>query len=55
MNIGVFLLIKSFQGVEEQLKIAKNMGFSCADISNTNSVSMLGTAGLTYCALMKIL
>ena len=46
MNIGVFLLIKSFEGVETQLKIAKGMGFKCADISNTNSGgSMLGTAG----------
>ncbi|MCE5330099.1 sugar phosphate isomerase/epimerase [bacterium] len=46
MNIGVFLLIKSFAGVEEQLKIAKGMGFMCADISNTNAGgSMLGTAG----------
>jgi inosose dehydratase len=46
MNIGVFLLIKSFAGVEEQLKIAKEMGFTCADISNTNAGgSMLGTAG----------
>ena len=48
MDIGVFLLIKPFASVEEQLKIAKNMGFSCADITDTNAGgSMLGTAGFS--------
>ncbi|OQA21312.1 MAG: Inosose dehydratase [Actinobacteria bacterium ADurb.Bin346] len=48
MNIGVFLLIKPFASVEEQLKSAKSMGFKCADITDTNSGgSMLGTAGFS--------
>ena len=46
MKIGLFLLIKPFASVEEQLKIAKEMGFTCADITDTNAGgSMLGTAG----------
>ena len=48
MNIGVFLLITPFASVEEQLKAAKNMGFTCADITDTNAGgSMLGTAGFS--------
>ncbi len=48
MNIGLFLLIKPFQGVGEQLEAAKGMGFTCADITDTNSGgSMLGTAGFS--------
>ncbi len=48
MNIGVFLLLKPFASVEEQLKIAKSMGFKCADVTDTNAGgSMLGTAGFS--------
>ncbi len=48
MQIGVFLLIKPFSGIEDQLRIAKSMGFNCADITDTNSGgSMLGTAGFS--------
>jgi len=48
MNVGVFLLIEPFASVEEQLKRAKAMGFSCADITDTNSGgSMLGSAGFS--------
>ena len=48
MNIGLFLLLKPFASVEGQLKIAKEMGFTCADITDTNAGgSMLGTAGFS--------
>jgi len=48
MNIGVFLLIEPFASVEQQLKRAKEMGFDCADITDTNAGgSMLGTAGFS--------
>lgn len=48
MNVGVFLLIEPFASVEIQLKRAKKMGFSCADITDTNSGgSMLGSAGFS--------
>jgi inosose dehydratase len=48
MNIGVFLLIEPFASVEEQLKRAKQMGFDCADITDTNAGgSMLGSAGFS--------
>ena len=48
MNIGLFLLIKPFASVEDQLKAAKEMGFTCADITDTNAGgSMLGTAGFS--------
>ena len=48
MNIGLFLLIKPFTSVEEQLKLAKEMGFSYADVTDTNAGgSMLGTAGFS--------
>jgi inosose dehydratase len=48
MNIGLFLLIKPFASIEEQLKAAKDMGFTCADITDTNAGgSMLGTAGFS--------
>lgn len=48
MNIGVFLLIKPFSSVEEQLKEAKAMGFTYADVTDTNAGgSMLGTAGFS--------
>ena len=48
MKIGVFLLIEAFQSVERQLQCAKEMGFDCADITDTNSGgSMLGSAGFS--------
>ncbi len=48
MNIGVFLLIEPFASVEVQLQRAKEMGFECADITDTNAGgSMLGTAGFS--------
>jgi inosose dehydratase len=48
MEIGVFLLIEAFQSVERQLECAREMGFTCADITDTNSGgSMLGTAGFS--------
>ena len=48
MNIGVFLLIEAFASVEQQLKLAKEMGFEYADITDTNAGgSMLGTAGFS--------
>ncbi len=48
MNVGVFLLIEPFASVEVQLKRAKEMGFTHADITDTNSGgSMLGSAGFS--------
>ncbi len=48
MNIGVFLLIVPFASVEVQLQEAKKMGFTCCDITDTNSgATMLGTAGFS--------
>ncbi len=48
MDIGVFLLIEPFASVETQLQRAKDMGFSCADITDTNAGgSMLGSAGFS--------
>lgn len=48
MKIGVFLLIEPFASVERQLQRAKEMGFDCADITDTNAGgSMLGTAGFS--------
>ncbi len=48
MNIGVFLLIEPFASVETQLQRAKEMGFTYADITDTNAGgSMLGTAGFS--------
>lgn len=48
MNVGVFLLIEPFASVEVQLQRAKEMGFSWADITDTNAGgSMLGTAGFS--------
>ncbi len=37
MNIGVFLLIEPFASVERQLQRAKAMGFTHADITDTNA------------------
>lgn len=48
MDIGVFLLIEPFASVEMQLQKAKEMGFNCADITDTGTgVTMLGTAGFS--------
>lgn len=48
MDIGVFLLIEPFASVETQLQRAKDMGFDCADVTDTNAGgSMLGTAGFS--------
>jgi inosose dehydratase len=48
MDIGVFLLIQPFSSVETQLKLASEMGFTCADVTDTNAGgSMLGTAGFS--------
>jgi len=48
MNIGLFLLIEPFASVETQLIRAKEMGFTCADITDTNSGgSLLGSAGFS--------
>ncbi len=48
MNVGVFLLIEPFASVETQLARAKEMGFTRADITDTNSGgSMLGSAGFS--------
>ncbi len=48
MNVGVFLLIKPFASVDVQLGHAREMGFTCADITDTNAGgSMLGTAGFS--------
>lgn len=48
MKIGVFLLIEPFASVEVQLRRAKEMGFECADITDTNAGgSMLGSAGFS--------
>jgi len=48
MNVGVFLLIEPFASVERQLQRAREMGFTHADITDTNSGgSMLGSAGFS--------
>ncbi len=48
MHVGVFLLIKPFASVEEQLSAAREMGFDHADITDTNAGgSMLGSAGFS--------
>jgi inosose dehydratase len=46
MKIGVFLMIEAFGSVERQLQKAKELGFDCADITDTNSGGSMGaTAG----------
>lgn len=48
MEIGVFLLIEPFASVEVQLQRAQAMGFTHADITDTNAGgSMLGSAGFS--------
>ena len=47
-GVGLFLLIKPFASVDTQLQLAKEMGFSYADITDTNAGgSLLGTAGFS--------
>jgi hypothetical protein len=41
LNIGVFLLIEPFASVEAQLEHAKKMGFTHADITDTNADAFL--------------
>ena len=48
MKIGLFLLIQPYTSVEGQLKLASEMCFDCADVTDTNAGgSMLGTAGFS--------
>ncbi len=48
MKIGLFLLIQAYASVDAQLKLASEMGFDCADVTDTNAGgSMLGTAGFS--------
>lgn len=48
MNIGLFLLIEPFASVEKQLQRVGEMGFTHADITDTNAGgSMLGSAGFS--------
>ena len=47
MNVGVFLALEPYTGVERQLQLAKEAGFDCADINEVNEgSSMFGSAGL---------
>jgi inosose dehydratase len=47
MNVGVFLALEPYTGVERQLQLAKEAGFDCADITDVNEgSSMFGSAGL---------
>ncbi len=48
MEIGLFLLIEPFASVETQLQKVKELGFTYADITDTNAGgSMLGSAGFS--------
>lgn len=43
MKVGCFALIEAFKDLEDQLKIISDMGFSCADITDSHSgASLLG-------------
>ena len=47
MNVGVFLALEPYTGVERQLQLVKEAGFDCADITDVNEgSSMFGSAGL---------
>jgi inosose dehydratase len=47
MNVGVFLILNRQGGLEENLKLAKEAGFSCADITYTHSgAAMMERSGL---------
>jgi len=48
MKVGVFLALAPYTSVEHNLKLAKEAGFSCADITDTHSGgSMFASAGLS--------
>ena len=48
MKVGVFLALEPYTSVEHNLKLAKEAGFSCADITDTHSGgSMFASAGLS--------
>lgn len=47
MNIGVFLALEPYTSVERQLQLAKEAGFTCADITDVHEgSSMFDSAGL---------
>jgi inosose dehydratase len=47
MNIGVFLILNRQGSLEENLRLAKEAGFSCADVTYTHSgASMMERSGL---------
>ena len=47
MNIGVFLALEAFTSIERQLQLAKEAGFTCADITDVHEgSSMFDSAGL---------
>ena len=48
MKVCVFLALEPYTSVEHNLKLAKEAGFSCADITDTHSGgSMFASAGLS--------
>jgi len=48
MKVGVFLALEPYTSVEHNLKLAKEAGFTCADITDTHSGgSMFASAGLS--------
>lgn len=47
MNIGVFLALEPFTSIERQLELARDAGFTCADITDVHEgSSMFDSAGL---------
>ena len=48
MKVGVFLALEPYTSVEHNLKLAKEAGFTCADITDTHiGGSMFASAGLS--------
>ncbi|MDR1797724.1 MAG: sugar phosphate isomerase/epimerase, partial [Clostridiales Family XIII bacterium] len=48
MKVGVFLALEPYTSAEHNLKLAKEAGFTCADITDTHSGgSMFASAGLS--------
>ena len=48
MKVGVFLALEPYTSVEHNLKLAKEAGFTCADITDTHSGgSMFASGGLS--------
>lgn len=48
MKVGVFLALEPYTSLEHNLKLAKEAGFTCADITDTHSGgSMFASAGLS--------